>query len=396
MSTIFRVDIHEGTGLTGYLAIDSLVNGHCYGGLRMAPEISIESLTQAARTMTLKYGFLGLPTGGAKAGIIGDPEMPLPEKKELLRNFGQAIKPILQTRTYVPGGDLGTTDDDIRFMLVSNGIRLLPRSLTHQRTGFYAGSTVFIAAIAAAEHIDLDLFHASVAIEGFGSVGSSVGEASWKRGLKVVAISTSRGAIFADGGLDMGELLRLYEQVGSNVVNMYPKADRIDKRKLPELEVDIFCPCAQPYSISSDNASRVIAKIVSPGANVPTTLDAERILFVKGILSLPDFVANCGGVLAATMKRGGLSESLIQHFIEQKFGQRVSRMINAAEKEGIPIKEYAERTTGERFLRIKEQAERSSITSRAFSFTLEMYRRGVVPHQLVMPFVARRFNSEFE
>lgn len=396
MSTVFRVDIREKTDLTGYLVIDSLVNGRCYGGLRIAPNISIESLTQAARTMTLKYSFVGLPFGGAKAGIIADPEMPLGEKRELLKNFGGAVKPILQTRTYIPGGDLGTTDDDLSYMLTGNGIRVLPRSLRYVEAGIYAGLTVYTAAIIAADHISLDLSRASVAIEGFGNVGCSVAQSFWERGVKVVAISTSRGAIYANEGLDIEELTRLRDQVGSNVVNSFPKAEFIDKHRLHELPVDILCPCAEPHSITSENASQIKARIISPGANAHTTPEAEQILFKKRVLSLPDFVANCGGILAATMKRGGLSDGFIRQFISHKFGQRVSSIIKAAEIEGIPMKTYAERATEERFLNIKERAERRTIASRAFNFILEIYRRGVVPPQLVKPFIARRFNSEFE
>lgn len=396
MVTLFSVDVNEGTKVSGYLAIDALVNGRSYGGLRMVPEIPIDSLIQSARTMTLKYAFIGLPFGGAKAGIIADPEMPLTEKRELLKSFGRAIRPFMRTKTYTPGGDLGVTSADVRFMMESNGIKVVPRYLGFQETGFYAGLTVFTAATRAAEHIGLDLNRASVAIEGFGSVGGSVAEAFWARGGKVVAISTSRGAIYADRGLDIGELLRLHKQVGNDVVNQFPSAERIDKSKLASLRVDIFCPCAQPNSITKDNAARVTARIISPGANVPTTAEAEQILFQKGILSLPDFVANCGGILAASMRRSGLSDDFVRRFIEHKFGQKVSDMIKSAEKERKPLKEYAERIADAKFLRLKEAAEKKSLRSKAFNFALELYRSGIIPYQLVTPIASKYFKAKLE
>ncbi|UCH51622.1 MAG: Glu/Leu/Phe/Val dehydrogenase [Chloroflexota bacterium] len=395
MATLFSVEVHEDKKVTGYLAVDSLVNGRCYGGLRISSDISTDSLIQAARTMTLKYAFVGLPFGGAKAGIVADPEMPLADKRELLRIFGHALRPILQTRTYIPGCDLGVTDDDLKFMLVSNGIRELPRSLG-QNTGFYAGVTVFTAATTAAKHIGLDPNHTSVAIEGFGSVGGSAAEAFWRTGSKVIAVSTSRGAIYNKRGLDIGELLNLSGQMGSDVVNHFPKAERIDKSELAALLVDIFCPCAQSHSITQRNAGLVSAKIISPGANAHTTPNAEQTLFKKGILSLPDFVANCGGVMAASMKRSGLSYDFVQRFIEQKYVQKVNDMIKAAENESMPIKEYAEKITEEKFHRLKKAAEKKSISSKIFNFALDLYRNGIIPYQLVTPIAPRYFEERFK
>ena len=123
MSRLISVTIDEGTNLQGYIAIASTVNGCCHGGLRMAPDITSDLIARVARTMTLKYGFVGLPVGGAKAEIVADPEMPMESKRALLKSFGQAIEPFLRTRSYIPAGDLGTSENDIRFMLSSIGLR---------------------------------------------------------------------------------------------------------------------------------------------------------------------------------------------------------------------------------------------------------------------------------
>ncbi len=100
MSTPLSLDINEGSNLKGYLAIDSTVDGRSHGGLRMAPNLSPGLITQLARTMTLKYGFVGIPSGGAKAGIVADPEMLQEKKREILSSFGQAIKPFLYNSYY--------------------------------------------------------------------------------------------------------------------------------------------------------------------------------------------------------------------------------------------------------------------------------------------------------
>lgn len=396
MTVIYRIDTDDGTNVSGYLVIDSLSAGRCYGGLRMAPEIPLDSLIQAARTMTLKYAFIGLPFGGAKAGIIADPEMPLAEKRQLLKSFGRALKPLLETRTYIPGGDLGVTDEDIRFMLTTNGVKVLPRALTFQTIGFYAGLTVFAATVSATKHIGLDLTGASVAVEGFGNVGSSVAEAFWRRGAKVVAIGTNRGAIYDVKGLDIGVLLTLRNQVGSDVVNQFKGAEHIDKSQLATLPVDIFCPCAQPYSITCDNAPQVKAAIISPGANVPTTAEAEEILFQKSIISLPDFVANCGGILAGSMRRAGLGDNFVRHFIEHNFSQKVSNMLEMAEREGISIRAYAHRVTVDKLHRLKTAQQKKNVTNRILNIARELYRNGVIPYQFFTPIAPKYFNDRFQ
>lgn len=389
MSVLISV-VDEESRLQGYLAIDSMINGRCYGGFRMAPDLLPAILPELARVMTLKHGFLGLPLGGAKAAIVANPEVPLKEKRQLLKAFGKALMPFLKTRSYVPGGDLGISDDDIRFMLTSNRLKVQSRSLT-KRSGFYTGLTVFSAVTRAAQHIGLDLNQASVAIEGFGAVGGSAAQVFWEKGLRVVAISTNQGAIYAQEGLDVGELVKLRNQVGNRVVKVYRRADQIEKEQLLELEVDFLCPCASPHSVTVDNASRVAAKIIVPGANAPITADAEQILFQRGILSIPDFVANCGGALGVSMEVAGLGEDFVRHFIDQRFGQRVTEVIEAAEKKGVIPRDYAQRIAEEKFLQVKESSEKGSIVNKAFDFALGLYGKGVIPHQLVRLLSPRYF-----
>jgi len=385
--------VDKESNLLGYLAMDSTINGCSYGGLRMVPSLSPKTLAQAARVMTLKHGFLGLPLGGAKAAIIADPEAPLEEKRRLLKNFGESLMPFLKTRSYVPGGEFGLSDDDIRFMLIANGLKVQPRSLTG-RSGFYTGLTVFTAAISAARHIGLDLSRASVAIEGFGKVGSSVALSFWERNMRVVAISTIQGAIYREEGLDVGQLNILYNQVGSKAVQAYQGAQQIEKNKLLELEVDLLAPCAGHYSIDADNAGRVAAKIICPGANIPTTSEAEQILFQRGILSLPDFVANCGGALGTSMEFAGLGEGCIRQFVEQRFGRKVDEVLAAAEKVNMIPREYAERVAWEKFRGVKERAEKVTLANKAFSAALSLHRNRVIPEFVVGRLSAKYFREK--
>ncbi|GAI90728.1 unnamed protein product, partial [marine sediment metagenome] len=163
---------------------------------------------------------------------------------------------------------------------------------------------------------------------------------------------------------------------------LFPNGEQININRLAELNVDIFSPCAAPSSIRLDNANHVAARIISPGANVPTTPEAEEILFHRGILSIPDFVANCGGALGVSMEFAGLKEAFVKHFIDQRFGQKVAEMLKAVETKGIIPRDYAVKIAKERFLTVKEKAERKNITNGVFRFGLELYRRRLIPSYL--------------
>jgi len=398
LSNIFSVSINEGVTLQGYIAIDSTVNGYCHGGVRMTADLSQDSIAKVARVMTLKYGFIGLPVGGAKAGIAVDPEIPQDKKRQILSSFGWAIRPFLKTKSFVPSGDIGTNEDDIQFMLRSIGLGNQRRGIARELSGFYTSITVFISAIAAAHHIGLDLNRAAVAIEGFGNVGVPTAQAFWKNGIKVKAISTSHGGLYSEDGLDVAELIKLYHQVGSQVVNVYPEGEKIDKSQLAELDVDIFLPCAQPFSINKHNANSILAKIVCPGANAPITDEAEQILFQRGILSVPDFVANCGGVLGSSMKHAHIRQDYIERLLEQAIGEQATWVIKSAEKENSPPCTFAQKVAMERFKIVKAAAEKGDITNRFLNYALSLYRKGWIPPMLITPiayrYFKRRLNSQ--
>jgi len=320
---------HHGNVL-GYVAIDSTVGGHSCGGLRMLPDIDQAEIQALARSMTLKYGFLGLPQGGAKAGVFGNPEASHQERLERLVEFGQAIAPLLRSRTYVPGSDMGTDSADIRHMLNAVGIRVSYRDLQENSSGYYTALSVRTGVVQSAHHIGLNLLGCTAAIEGFGNVGRPLASLLGDIGVKVIAISTSRGALYNPQGLPVDRLVRLAEEAGSRVVDLYPDAEVIDREKLLELPVDILCPCARWNSLNICNAPRIPAKIICPGANNPITPDAEHALFERGVLCLPDFVTNCGGVLGGTMEFASVSRERISTFINHHIGARIAWLLKEA------------------------------------------------------------------
>jgi glutamate dehydrogenase (NAD(P)+) len=301
----------RGSNILGYLVIDSLVAGRSCGGLRLLPDIDEMEMRNLARAMTLKYGFLGLPQGGAKAGVLQDPEAPLEERRKSLMEFGKAIAPLLRNRIFVPGMDMGTDVDDIRFMLKGVGVPIKYRELRNNDSGYYTAVSVLACAKQAVRHSRKNLSECTVAIEGFGKVGNALAGLFQNIHVRVVAVSTSKGAIHNPGGLDIKALQKLTAEAGSQAVDLYTEANHIRPKELLELPVDILCPCARHDSINEENADSISAPIICSGANNPVTPEAEALLFEKGVLCLPDFVSNCGGVLGGTMEFASVKKKKI-------------------------------------------------------------------------------------
>jgi len=387
-------------GLTGWLAVDSVVDGHFCGGLRMLPDVSAPELAALARAMTLKHGFLGIPHGGAKAGILCNEDAPGEKRTRLLAAFGRKVEDLLTARTYLPGSDMGTSDQDIRDMLRNLGIRVPRRALRGQESGWYTSLTVIAAARAASVARGFDLREATVAIEGFGDVGGAVAQGLDEIGSKVVAVSTRRGALHSPRGLDVAELHRASRKHGSEVVDHYKGARRIDRESLLELDVDVLVPCARHHSIHVDNVRKIRARTISCGANVPATEEAEKLLAERGILCIPDFVANAGGVLGGTMEFAGIRPSSIVSFVNTHFARQVSLVIDRARQEGAYIREVAERIATERFTRMREASGNRSLLKKVFSFAMELYRNGLIPSfcvgALARPYFRRRIEGVFE
>lgn len=367
----------------GYIAIDSTVGGRSCGGLRMLPDIDEAEIRGLAHAMTLKYGFLGLPQGGAKAGVRYDPDAPEAERWNRLVEFGQAIAPMLHSRIFVPAADMGTDNTGIRNMLQAVGINVKHHELRCTQSGYYTALTVFIGAKETARHLGLNISDCRVAIEGFGKVGSALAELFSQANARIVAVSTSRGAIFNPRGLDVKLLNELSVQVGSRVIDIYPDAERIDKAELLELPVDLLCPCARHDSLHSGNASRVRARIICGGANNPVTPEAERLLFESGIMCLPDFVTNSGGVLGGTMEFASVDRVTIEAFIDRHIGARITWILSEAERQGVLPRDVVVPLALRRFDEVRQNAEYKTLSTRFFETGLELYRRGWIPARLV-------------
>ena len=386
--------VARGSEVMGWVVVDSTVCGISRGGLRMSTNVSEAEVRGLARTMTLKCGFLRQPQGGAKAGIRFNPEAPLAERRQHLEAFGRAIAPLLINRIFIPGPDMGTNDTDIRAMLDAVGVKLKWRELRDTQSGQYTAVTVFIGAKRAIQHLGLTLPRCTVAIEGFGKVGSALASLLDEANAKVVAISTERGAITNPHGLNVKQLNQLADRHGSRVVDYYPDAGRISCAQLFELPVDLLCPCATHHSLHADNAPRVLARLICPGANNPVTAEAEKILFERGLVYLPDFVANCGGILGSTMAFASMKREKIVSTMDLYFGDRVVWLLKEARLRQVSPREIAEPFARQRFEEIQRTAAHPSLRGKLVAAGVELYTRGWVPGALVaalaQPYFAKR------
>ncbi|MHA1593113.1 MAG: Glu/Leu/Phe/Val family dehydrogenase [Candidatus Baldrarchaeia archaeon] len=354
------------TGMRGVVVIDTTVYGSAAGGIRMLPDITTSEIVDLARVMTYKFAIFNLPVGGAKGGIWAEPH--IRNRDEILIAYGRAIAPLLRSGIYIPGADMGTSDKDVQLICDAAGAEeVKPRGLGLKiKEGMpledhLTGYGVVTACKIACEFAGIDLNGATVAIEGFGKVGGGVARYMARAGAKVVAISTIKGAIYNPNGIDVEELLEMRKRYGDDVVLAYKDAKRLEKEELFSLPVDILVPGARPYVINRSNVDKIGAKIVCPGANIPVTDEAEEILLRRGIISVPDFIANGGGIIAGVVDRLGGDEKQAFSMIESLIGSLTRRVLSEAMDKGIPPRTIAVEIARQRVLEAMRKRERKSL-----------------------------------
>lgn len=286
------------TDFHAIVVIDNTALGPSMGGVRVSLNVTVEEVKRLARIMTLKTSVSGLPHGGGKAGIIADPQDP---KKELyFRIFAQAIKDLHE---YIPGPDMGSNEECMAWIHDEIGrVAGLPEEiggLPLDKLGA-AGFGLAECAEVACPYANIELKGAKVAIQGFGSVGRAAAKFLSEKGAIIIAASDTKGAICNSDGLDIKELLDVKEEKGS--VMHYKKGTVKNCEEIFMIPCDILIPAATPDVISKDNVESVKTKLILQGANIPATIDAEEVLHKKGILSVPDFIANAGGAIMAAME----------------------------------------------------------------------------------------------
>lgn len=302
------VEMDNGTTevFTGYRSQHNNVLGPFKGGIRYHPEVTPDSIKALSMWMTLKCSLVGVPFGGGKGAVVCDPlSMSEREKERLSRAYIRSLGSLLGPEIDIPAPDVFTDAQIMAWMADEfSNIRQVPSFGVVTGKPLAVGGCVgrkeatargcFFVAREAARAINLPFTKVRIAIQGFGNVGGNAAKLFADEGCSVVAVSDINGGIYNPEGLDVCALMKHVEKTG--FLKSFAGAESITNQELLSLDCDILLPAAIENQITCANAADVKAKIVVEGANGPTTPDADRILKEKGILLVPDILANSGGV----------------------------------------------------------------------------------------------------
>jgi glutamate dehydrogenase (NAD(P)+) len=295
------IHIHRpAVGLKAIVVVDNTACGVAIGGVRMAPDVSVEECFRLARAMTWKNAAAGLRHGGGKSVIFGNARIAVAEKEQLIRAFATAIRDITD---YVPGPDMGTdelcmgwiSDETSRAVGLPGAVGGIPLDEIGA-TGFGLVASIDVAR----SFIGLDLKGARVAVQGFGAVGKHAMRFLSEKGAALVGASDSGGTLVDPAGLDVTALIALKD--GGRPLRDHPAGQKLAGDAIIDVACDIWIPAARPDVINEGNVNRLNTKLVAQGANIPCTAEAEQVLHQRGVLVIPDFIANAGGVICAAIE----------------------------------------------------------------------------------------------
>ena len=328
------VHLHEPSiGLKAILVVDNVAMGPSIGGLRMAEDVSTEECFRLARAMSMKNAAAGLRHGGGKSVLFGDPKMPKEQKEQLIRTMACALA---NNEDYIFGPDMGTDEECMAWVHDEIGRSVgLPRELGGipldelGATGWGMSHATDVAL----DYCDLEINGARVVVQGFGSVGMHAARFLTEKGAVLIAAADSRGLIVDEQGLDVEALIHC-KLSGKSVVD-FSAGEKRDRDAVIDVECDIWIPAARPDVIHQDNVDRLKTKLIVQGANIPITLEAEEHLYKKGILYIPDFIANAGGVICAAMEYKHASEKEAFDTIAEKISFNTEQVLAATKKEQI-------------------------------------------------------------
>lgn len=327
--------------MEGVLVVDNTAFGPGKGGIRMTPDITEEEVYRLARTMTWKNALAGIPFGGAKSGIklnnvdMNDPQKLKERKKELMQSFARAIK-VLVPRKYIAGPDVNTGEREMQYFVEATGIW---KSATGKPTDLCIpiigkngknnghrcgiphefGSTGY--GVAQVTKLVLEMTKigaqgATISIHGFGNVGTFAYTYLTEMGAKVIAIADKSGAVLAKDGFDE----KIMKDLISNMkpITDYPGGKKIDPKDFWSIPVDILIPASVTDVINESNKNAVKAKVIVEAGNIPMRENIEQELHKKGIIIVPDFIANAGGVISSYAEYRGYQPKRMFELVTQK------------------------------------------------------------------------------
>ncbi|MFG1949251.1 Glu/Leu/Phe/Val dehydrogenase [Nonomuraea sp. NPDC048826] len=314
--------------MAAVVVVDNLALGPAIGGVRWSPSVSVAEVARLARAMTVKNAAAGLPHGGGKAGIYLPPCPHGQARLAAMRAFAHAIE---QLTDYIPGPDMGTDESCMAVVHDEIGRAVgLPAMLGGipldelGATGY--GLACCAEALADDKIVDLD--GARVVVQGFGAVGSHTARFLAERGARIIAVSDIAGATYHPDGLDVEGLLAA-KRAGRPVAAFAGGTAR-ERDEILWQECELLVPAAGPDVFTAGNAARVRAKVILQGANIPATAEAEEIFHRRGVLCVPDVIANAGGVICASVEQRGGSRAHAFTAIEEKIRANTCELLDRA------------------------------------------------------------------
>jgi glutamate dehydrogenase (NAD(P)+) len=301
-----QMDSGEIEVFTGYRVQYNISLGPAKGGIRYHPAVTLDEVTALAAWMTWKCAVAHIPFGGGKGGIICDPtRMSRRELEALTRRYVAEIIDAIGPEKDVPAPDVNTNEQTMAWVMDTYSMHV-----GHTETGVVTGKPVelggslgrreatgrgvMIVTRESAKHVGIEIKGATVAVQGFGNVGSISAELLAEIGAKIVAVTDWKGGVYNSSGLDISKLGQHVWQ--HKTVAGFPSGEPLGNEDLFGLDVDVLIPAALENQITTENAPRIRAKILVEGANGPTTPDAHRLLHERGVFVVPDILANGGGV----------------------------------------------------------------------------------------------------
>ncbi|MCY3412381.1 MAG: Glu/Leu/Phe/Val dehydrogenase [Candidatus Heimdallarchaeota archaeon] len=303
-----RLDDESVEMFTGFRVLHNCARGPGKGGIRYSPDMDLDEVTALASLMTYKCALVNIPYGGAKGGVIVDPkQLSQNELKNLTRRYTYSIIDDIGPDKDIPAPDVNTNAQIMSWIMDTYSM-IKGRTTLGVVTGKpielggslgredATGRGVYITMNEAMKQIKRNTEGSSLSIQGFGNVGSNLARIAYENKYKIVAITDAKGGVYNPDGIDIPDLLKYSSQNEYRSVTGYQKADSISNEEIFKLDTDIFAPCAMENAITLDNVDNLNVDLIVEGANGPTTALADEILIERGITTVPDILANAGGV----------------------------------------------------------------------------------------------------
>jgi len=348
-SVIVKLPIQMDDGsfkvFTGYRVQHSIVRGPAKGGIRYHQDVTLDEVSALAAWMTWKCAVVGIPFGGGKGGIACDPtKMSKGELERLTRRYTSELIDVMGPESDVPAPDVNTNEQTMAWIMdtysmharhtVTSAVTGKPLDLGGSLGRVEAtGRGVLFTIREAAKHLGIDMSGATVAVQGFGNVGSVAADLLYDNECRIVAVSDVRGGIQSKNGIDIKKLLTHVKRTRSVV--KFPGTKPISNKDLLELDCDILVPAALENVVTEENAPRVEAKIIAEGANGPVVPKADKILDKKGVFVIPDILCNAGGVTVSYFE--WVQDRMGYFWSEEEVNRKLEEIMNKAFAEVLQI-----------------------------------------------------------